>query len=1616
MQGDFSNLSFDPHENERGVALPANGVLRNMSAVLHQQGRVSLDTDFTEGELLDLGWKGQAGRDVIGAGVCAVPATEPDGFKVQSAAVVNGEVHVQLHPGRCWADGTLARLAGSEDNPTALVERVARYFGPPLANPVPNADGIDDGVRDAVILEVSEESLHGYQYPERLIEPALGGPDTTERAYVNYRVKLLRLGADEDCETIRGKLQDDLSAKGRLTASLAPVVAIGGECPVVGGGGYTGFEHNLYRIEIAQTGDGVARFKWSQWNGGLAGRGRFDATVNPPRVTIDAGRAAVIHSGLNAFYLEALQYDEGTGAWEVVYGTMATLTTDHDLELTVPPVFGALPATTDSVFFRLWNGIEGIASFTNAVDPVELRDGIRLVFDAPTAGNYRAGDYWTFAVRAGEVANPDVLVDTLPPTGIVYHRVALAEVNWTGRRNTDISGSIEDCRKRFRPLTNQKICCTFLIGDGVSSFGDFNSLEEAALHLPAAGGELCLLPGMHRANLKLEGRRNVVIHGCARRSFVLPHTETRFDPILRLIDDTGVEVKDLNLITYDGIAIAMEGSKEGSCSGVHVHGCRVIARTNAIRATNVADLKICDNRLHLLDTVDGIATISINADDVLIERNTLVLLPFIDTTPDEPDTPDDDPTRDPADPCARPQVIYKFPKLVLQYAFKVWAFSLALLVPKQPYRAIGGIHVRPGSERVRILENRIVGGAGNGITLGGDLDPPPPVVIGIAAPPRVRTVATLANSLSLRETAAAAAAAAPAASVRVANSGQFLAMVQDENGKALNDVDVYLEADGTATDRSDAQGMASIKANPGAYSVDVSPQYQVLKVAEARDNDGVLVNVLTVGTRATALISRGFIHEITIEANDISMMGLSGIGFALKTGAKLTSSTPSIPTNNAKGALLAYIDAAILNLGLTPLLRATDPVRDMVVINNRLHHNLQNPFTETMRTEAQVIGRGGMSLAIVESVVISGNHVYENGPSAIDPVCGIFVGYGNDLEITDNVLAANGNVTTAVDDNRRAGLRGGLYVRFAGALTSQYSTSSGRKPALRVHDNRVDQPAGRALTSYAFGPVSIANNHLNSEVTGLFGFMDTMVGGVLLFNLGGVHRVLARQLGKYFDNANAFAARAEQSLPGGETLFDDNYVRMGTLNRSLTSQAMLCFDDLGYASNTSSVFRREPFLANAVLMGDTVRVTSSRFREDANPTISALTNAFRANMTTMNQADHCIVARPARVAGNVLPTIDTPNQVFDAALCNRLFGDGTGLTQHAAQSLSANANQLGGQISSTSFSQAEMNDLARSYTAKSLTVANETHVATTKAYSFEAARLAVKLGTDHPTTVALKEQADAGAETTRIIASGAEVAKVRVPVAVDAGATLSGRLVNPRGQGQQGYVVSLLRSNGTQLDVVGTTDEAGSFSATYDPKQADALAKEGDLFLRATDASGKQEIVRSKDPIRLGPGADVQVTLNAPLRIVPKSVAVDGTVIFGTRGDVGTRVPPAPPAPTPPSPPAPTPPSPTPPAPTPPAPTPPAPAPTQVRTSLERLDIGDDLRKRLVNAGIVDVEGIVETPTDKLTNILGDAATAKKVLTLAKRLLDSGGGTPPPAPPTRPVAAPRDTRSRKKKS
>ena len=113
MRGDFSIW-----RNERR---------QNFNGVLHQQGRVLLDADWNAQTNLTNDWQDTAGRDIIGAGVAAVPADAPDSFKIKAATVTAGNVDLTVAPGRVWADGLLAYIDGTAD-----VQRLGTYLNPPF--------------------------------------------------------------------------------------------------------------------------------------------------------------------------------------------------------------------------------------------------------------------------------------------------------------------------------------------------------------------------------------------------------------------------------------------------------------------------------------------------------------------------------------------------------------------------------------------------------------------------------------------------------------------------------------------------------------------------------------------------------------------------------------------------------------------------------------------------------------------------------------------------------------------------------------------------------------------------------------------------------------------------------------------------------------------------------------------------------------------------------------------------------------------------------------------------------------------------------------------------------------------------------------------------------------------------------------------------------------------------------------------------------------------------------------------------------------------------------------------------------------------------------------------
>ncbi len=708
MKGDFSKLRFNP--------------LENFSGVMHQQGRVLLDQDWNASSQIIRHQRQILGRDAIGPHVAAVPVELRDSFKVTQATSDGVTVEITLEPGRVWLNGRMLQV---DERPDPLV---AEYLAPPIQTPPADPATIASGVRDAVILEVWEEAFNGFQDPLNLIEPALGGVDTTERVKLFHQLRLLRLGPGDECGNLADRLTDDFDSQGKLTVSPADTLAISGECPVELGGGYTGFEHYLYRIEIADPDAGNARFKWSRFDGGLVGRGTYDSLAS--EITVTANDQMINHCGLTSFYLEALQEGTDGGPWRTTFTAAATLSSDGILSLT--NINGTWPGTPDEAFFRLWDGWKLISDYpTGLPTDNELENGILLAFEAPTAdnSNYTPGDYWTFPVRAkGLDLELPPWPTNAPPQGVRKHRASLAILNWNAAATVTINApqDILDCRHIFQPLADQSKCCTFIVGDGDVSHGQFNSMEQALRHLPEGGGKICLLPGVHHANVTIDQKKDIRISGCGLHTVVRPNLSQDQDPIFMIRNSKRIELDNMTLSSETGSVIHLDDQADTQepSREILIHDNRMIALVQAIFVKVQNDIagnnhiRILNNEIGMLDKAEGRPAIYSQADDVLIEQNRIIVIPAPD--PDDPSDPRDPDDPDGFyDPCAELLAIYANKDPLFRFLYGVFAYMSSVTFTKQiSYLAQGGIQIGGGSEGVKIIRNRIIGGNGNGITLG----------------------------------------------------------------------------------------------------------------------------------------------------------------------------------------------------------------------------------------------------------------------------------------------------------------------------------------------------------------------------------------------------------------------------------------------------------------------------------------------------------------------------------------------------------------------------------------------------------------------------------------------------------------------------------------------------------------------------------------------------------------------------------------------------------------------------------------------------------------------------------------------------------------------------------
>ena len=733
MSGDYSRVRFDPS--------------LDLSGVLMQQGRVQLDSDWNEwvaalyrrlrAESVDT--FGVQLTPGINGGVAVVSSQTPDAFKIEAAGG-----SISIGRGRMYVNGLMAenhRYSTPENNDYGAAE-----FDPVLAelrgkDPLPygkqpyfpNPPDLTNIVGSyQAYLEVWQREATHHQLPG-IVENAVG-VDTTTRLQTVWQVRLFKNSSGADCTTPDDKIPDwgaiISPSAGRMSIKAEVVPPDLDPCELPPSGGYRGLENQLYRIEIHDGGEpGTANFKWSRENASV--ESNVSEIISSTKLKLASlGRDEVLRFN-KGDWVEVLDDWRELGGMdgkpELRHGEICRIKdiieAQHTIELekALPDDLikniGSL-LNTDTLNerhtrVRRWDqkgtvrdaknkvivnldtaGSSGLIPVPAPGVWVVLENGIQVQFSLDpsiSGGKFRCGDYWVSAARSVD-ASVEKFTQT-PPRGVHRHYARLAIVTFPDTET--------DCRIHWPPAAGS--CCTFTVGDGNKSRGHFNSIQDAVYALPPEGGRICVLPGRHYANVKLQERfKNIHISGCGLQTVIFPENKTQDKAIFQIDGcSSGIQLCDLTLVAETGAAIEVLDKKYPS-NKITVENNHIIACTHAIDISSKDGglynnaIRIIGNQIAMLNKDDGEAAIFTAADDVLIEDNLIVVVTNSGKAlTEEPD---------------RVYSLLMFAK-TLKESYIVKANSFKFL-------ASGGIQIAGGSEWVTIRRNRIVGGSGNGITLG----------------------------------------------------------------------------------------------------------------------------------------------------------------------------------------------------------------------------------------------------------------------------------------------------------------------------------------------------------------------------------------------------------------------------------------------------------------------------------------------------------------------------------------------------------------------------------------------------------------------------------------------------------------------------------------------------------------------------------------------------------------------------------------------------------------------------------------------------------------------------------------------------------------------------------
>jgi hypothetical protein len=708
---DRSRYLFQPEKHYSGARL--------------QQGRVLLDSDFNEEADLDDELERRVLLDVIG------PVGSPDqGFSValstqdappvESVRINGGAptriVNFRIRPGTMYLGGLRFTLEAEE---AVAFQRDGLQL---TRFPTGERPGM-------AVLHGWEQAVSAIEDRE-LLETAIAGVDTSVRMRRMRRVEWFDVepsdadGCARAWASVRAKLEApngsfdeatfELRSNGRLRIDFVPGPAADAcaPCTPTASGRYLGAENQAIRVMLVSP----DRYVWAFDDASPIYRVGVEARTEGVTVTMRTPPKDEAHWPLQNTVVELLPASavlpngelvaDAIGVFARVEGSYDPATHTIRLAASVADALSAKVTRWDDAhpdaatlhaedasrwYMRVWHRATDDAAADGTLPvggsaPLGTT-GLRPVFVAPG----RPGDYWIVTARPETPTRlvPWDLHDAAgaPPHGPrhVYAPLALARFSRSGQ---DVFlEEAHDCRPRFRPLTRTKTCCTFTVGDGISSHGDFSTLQAAIDALPPSGGKICVLPGQYAHYVRIVGKRNVTLEGCGKKSVIATPPLEADDritdrPIIHLEGVESFSMSGLSFVAESRVAVRL-------VDGVPSSNVRFSELTFVARPLRQDEAKTA------IDIRWG-EQITIERCDVFMDGSSM---------------------SDEAAVFVAGREIRVAENRIVTQGFDAERLYVSARPLREPH-AWGGLQIGGGSVDVEVIRNRIDGGLGHGITLG----------------------------------------------------------------------------------------------------------------------------------------------------------------------------------------------------------------------------------------------------------------------------------------------------------------------------------------------------------------------------------------------------------------------------------------------------------------------------------------------------------------------------------------------------------------------------------------------------------------------------------------------------------------------------------------------------------------------------------------------------------------------------------------------------------------------------------------------------------------------------------------------------------------------------------